>query len=160
MIKQVALLWEKNKNDLREAIKNGVVSTIQNEEYLGGSVDDYKKLIRAIIKYVLNNNDDDGDAEFNTKNIVEIDNGDYQGTLLFMFHVDTYQPSAYDYIITTISYGSCSGCDALQGAFCCPTVDAIVDSLMSICLHLCQHMKKPYLGGWYLEDWDEECQWE
>jgi hypothetical protein len=156
MIKQVALLWEKNKNDLREAIKTGVVSTIQNEEYLNGSVDDYKKLIGAIIKYVLNNHDTG--IKFNTKNITEIDNGDYQGTLLFMFHVDTYQPSAYDYIITTVDYGSCSGCDALQGAFCCPTVDAIVDSLMSICLHLCQHMKKPYLGGWYLEDWDEECQ--
>lgn len=112
MIKQVALLWKKNKNDLREVIKNGVVSTIQNGEYLGGSVDDYKKLIGAIIKYVLNNDDDD--PEFNTKNIVEIDNGDYQGTLLFMFHVDTYQPSACDYIITTVNYGSCSGCDALQ----------------------------------------------
>lgn len=160
MIKQIALLWEKNKNDLREVIKNGVVSTIQNEEYLGGSVDDYKKLIRAIIKYVLNNNDDDGDPEFNTTNITEIDNGDYQGTLLFMFHVDTYQPSAYDYIITTVDYGTCSGCDALQGAFRCPTLDAIVDSLMSICLHLCQHMKKPYLGGWYLEEWDEECEWK
>lgn len=160
MIKQVALLWEKNKNDLREVIKNSVVSTIQNEEYLGASVDDYKKLIGAIIKYVLNNNDDDGDPEFNTTNITEIDNGDYQGTLLFMFHVDTYQPSAYDYIITTVDYGTCSGCDALQGAFRCPTVDAIVDSLMSICLHLCQHMKKPYLGGWYLEDWDEECEWK
>lgn len=157
MIKQVALLWEKNKNDLREIIKNGVVSTIQNEEYLGGS-DDYKKLIGAIIKSILNNNDDS--LEFNTKNITEIDNGHYQGTLLFMFHVDTYQPSAYDYIITTVDYGSCSGCDALQGAFRSSTVDAIVDSLMSICLHLCQHMKKPYLGGWYLEEWDEECEWK
>ena len=158
MIKQVALLWEKNKDNLREVIKNGIVSAIQNEEYLGGSVDDYKKLIGAIIKYVLNN--DDPDPEFNTKNITEIDNGHYQGTLLFMFYVDTYQPSAYDYIITTVDYGTCSGCDALQGAFRCPTVDAIVDSLMSICLHLCQHMKKPYLGGWYLEDWDEECEWK
>ena len=158
MIKQVALLWEKNKDNLREVIKSSIVSTIQKEEDLEESVDDYKKLIRAIIKYIFNNNDNG--PEFNTENIAEIDNGDYQGTLLFMFHVDTYQPFAYDYIITTIDYGSCSGCDALQGAFCYPTVDAIVDSLMSICLHLCQHMKKPYLGGWYLEDWDEECEWE
>lgn len=158
MIKQVALLWEKNKDNLREIIKNGVISTIQNGEYLGGSVDDYKKLITAIIKSVLNNNDDN--LEFNTKNITEIDNGHYQGTLLFMFHVDTYQPSACEYIITTVDYGSCSGCDALQGALCCPTVDGIVDSLMSICLHLCQHMKKPYLGGWHLDFWDEECEWE
>ena len=158
MIKQVVLLWEKNKDNLREVIKNGVVSTIKKEEYLGGSVDDYKKLIGAIIKYVLNNNDDS--FKFNTKNIIEIDNGDCQGTLLFMFHVDTYQPSACDYIITTVNYGTCSGCDALQRAFRCPIADAIVDSLMSICLHLCQHMKKPYLGGWYLEDWDEECEWK
>ena len=158
MIKQVALLWERNKNNLREVIKNSVVSTIRKEEYLGGSVDDYKQLIRAIIKYVLNDNDTG--IKFNTKNIVEIDNGHYQGTLLFVFHLDMYQPPAYNYIITTVDYGSCSGCDALQGAFCCPTVDAIVDSLMSICLHLCQHMKKPYLGGWYLEDWDEECEWK
>lgn len=44
--------------------------------------------------------------------IHEIDDGDYQGTLLFVVAAQGYQPSTY--WATKVSYGSCSGCDTLE----------------------------------------------
>jgi hypothetical protein len=43
-----------------------------------------------------------------------IDDGDYQGTQIFIIPTDTYQPSVKDYVMTDTYYGSCSGCDTLQ----------------------------------------------
>lgn len=44
--------------------------------------------------------------------IHEIDDGFYQGTLLYLIPEDTYQPDKYYYVF--IDYGSCSGCDTLE----------------------------------------------
>ena len=41
-----------------------------------------------------------------------IDDGDYQGTQLFVIAAQGYQPSEYWYV--KMSYGSCSGCDWLE----------------------------------------------
>ena len=43
-----------------------------------------------------------------------IDDGDYQGTQIFVIHLDKYQPDESDYVVTNTYYGSCSGCDTLQ----------------------------------------------
>ena len=40
-----------------------------------------------------------------------VDDGDYQGTMLFLIAAQGYQPSEYFYV--TVAYGSCSGCDTL-----------------------------------------------
>lgn len=73
-----------------------------------------------------------------------IDDGNYQGTLLFIIPKDMYQPSADEYVITTVSYGSCSGCDTLlnisgyeEGI---PNEQQLKD-YMTLCLHLLQRMK-------------------
>lgn len=44
--------------------------------------------------------------------IHQIDDGDYQGTLIFVIGAGGYQPSRYWYV--KVGYGSCSGCDTLQ----------------------------------------------
>ena len=44
--------------------------------------------------------------------ITRIDDGDYQGTLVFIVGEQGYQPDRY--YGTTVSYGSCSGCDTIQ----------------------------------------------
>jgi hypothetical protein len=45
-----------------------------------------------------------------------IDDGHYQGTLVFVVASGGYQPSRY--WTTRVEYGSCSGCDALEAAHC------------------------------------------
>lgn len=52
---------------------------------------------------------------FELNSITVIDNGDYQGTQIFMISLDVYQPDPENYIYTHTYYGSCSGCDTLLG---------------------------------------------
>lgn len=158
MLKKVSLLWEKNKQTLKKELKDDLWKMI-NDGMASASKLDYKWLIKAIIKHILNK-DDEATFSFEDKEIAEIDNGCYQGTLLFLFHTTSYQPSANEYLITKVEYGSCSGCDALQSAVSFTEFNRVIDSLMSICLHICQNIKKPYRGGWMLEKWDEEMSYD
>lgn len=72
-----------------------------------------------------------------------IDDGDYQGTLLFLVPENCYQPSTYWYV--KVSYGSCSGCDTLQDIRCysddVPTSQQVSD-YMTLALHIVQGIKK------------------
>lgn len=92
---------------------------------------------------------------FRTDNMTVLDHGDYQGTLVFILHMNCYQPSVDEYVYTSVDYGSCSACDALQGINeynwdKLPNEEQIKD-YMTLCLHLlqrCNYMK-------YREDEDE-----
>jgi len=57
-------------------------------------------------------NDEEYCPEMDVSKIREIDDGDYQGTLLYIIPEDSYQPSTY--YAASVGYGSCSGCDTLQ----------------------------------------------
>ena len=73
-----------------------------------------------------------------------IDNGDYQGTQIFLIPLDVYQPDVNQYVFTNTYYGSCSGCDTLQGIlyryYETPDENQIKD-LMQLALHLLQKCK-------------------
>lgn len=71
--------------------------------------------------------------------IHRIDDGDYQGTLVFVIGADGYQPSTYWY--TDVSYGSCSGCDALEAAWGYGD-DCNYEGLYLIALHMLQRAKE------------------
>ena len=45
--------------------------------------------------------------------IHEIDDGEYQGCLVYVIAQQGYQPS--NYWVVKVGYGSCSGCDTLEG---------------------------------------------
>lgn len=79
--------------------------------------------------------------KFDTKNILKIDDGDYQGTEIFILHKDVYQPDIEDYVYTNTHYGSCSGCDTLMGIYRyddgLPS-ELQVNDYMNLCLHLLQ----------------------
>lgn len=60
----------------------------------------------------------------------EIDDGDYQGTLLFAVTDNSYQPDQY--VLFKVGYGSCSGCDTIQSA------GSDVNQLWTLCLHMVQ----------------------
>ena len=82
-----------------------------------------------------------------------IDDGDYQGTQIFITPLNTYQPSVEQYVYTNTYYGSCSGCDTLLGIidfFSSKEIgESEIKDLMQLALHLLQKMK-------WLEDTDEE----
>lgn len=74
--------------------------------------------------------------------IVEIDHGDYQGTVVFVIGEAGYQPDTYWYV--QIAYGSCSACDTLQGIQGyddTPPTNEQVRQYMTLALHIVQRMK-------------------
>jgi hypothetical protein len=83
--------------------------------------------------------------------IHKIDDGDYQGTFLFLIPFDSYQPNEFEYLMTYVGYGSCSGCDALQaiqdyGAE--KPTNRQVEDFMRLCKDIITNTIKPYNGGW------------
>lgn len=111
MIKEFCEAWEQNNEKLRSYI-----STHKQKEY-----DTYTELVRILFEYCINPYMDElsiatcGNISFSIDEMTVIDNGDYQGTLLFIIPRNTYQPNTSDYIFTSVYYGSCSCCDTLQG---------------------------------------------
>lgn len=100
----------------------------------------YKSIIEAVVTHIRG---EDGYGEPDPKRIHQIDDGDYQGTLVFVIAAGGYQPSDYWYV--KVGYGSCSGCDTLQG-ICgysddLPTPDQI-SQYMTLALHIVQGLKK------------------
>ena len=146
MVKRFVYAWDRNKDKLEEFIK-----THKQEEY-----DSYEELVKLLFNVVIN----PGCKEFKypwcegfkTDDILEIDNGDYQGSLIYILHIDTYQPSVCEYVYTSVEYGSCCVCDTLQGIESrgnysdeLPNEQQVKD-YMELCLDLLQncHMMKEY----------------
>lgn len=72
----------------------------------------YEDILKAILDEVINPYTDD---KWDSEKIHVIDDGDYQGCQIFVVPMDTCQPSPYQYLTTYQDYGSCSGCDLLEG---------------------------------------------
>ena len=111
MIKEFCEAWEKNNGRLREYISS----------HDQGEYSSYGALVRKLFEHCINPymknliKNSCGDETFSIDKITEIDNGDYQGTLLFIIPRNIYQPGVSDYVFTSVYYGSCSYCDTLQG---------------------------------------------
>lgn len=96
-----------------------------------------------MVEYILNADGEDN-MNINANEISVINDGNYQGTLIFMMHKETYQPDPEEYYWTHNFYGSCSGCDALlniseydEGL---PN-EKQVRGYMNLCLHIIQRLK-------------------
>lgn len=129
MIKEFVKAWDKRKSDLEKYFK-----THKNSEYHG-----YISLVKLLFQVVIN---PEVKSEYDLELIHEIDDGDYQGTVLFIIPQNTYQPCASQYVFTSAYYGSCSVCDTLQGIQDrrwdeLPDAEQ-VDEYMALCLHLLQ----------------------
>lgn len=133
MIQELINQWEENKHKLEEYFK-----TTNQSEYSGS----YKNILIKIFEICIPNADDN--YKFDVKKMTVIDDGNYQGTQIFIIPKNTYQPNIEDYVVTNTYYGSCSGCDTLQGI--CKYEDGIptdkqVKEYMTLALHLVQKMK-------------------
>lgn len=148
MIRIAAIQWDKNKDLLRERLAT--------ETGLGYC--SYLDLVKLTFDVIFNTNTAFANVYgfykekwLNIDRITEIDDGDYQGTFLFVIPFDTYQPSNYEYLMTSVCYGSCSGCDVLQNIQMnvegLLTVPQIAD-FMSLCKDLVCNAIKPYNYGW------------
>ena len=105
----------------------------------------YAELVEAVIRVVSDPDADDyANPQPDPERIHVINDGDYQGTLLFVIGDTGYQPSDYWYV--KISYGSCSGCDTLEGVGWWGDEEAAteeqVDDYMTLALHIVQGLKK------------------
>lgn len=126
MIKEFVELFMSNKQKLEDV-------------FAEAHPDNYKSIVKAVVS-VLN------DGRYGApdhERIHEIDDGDYQGTLVYIIAETGYQPSEYWYV--KVGYGSCSGCDTLEGireySSDKPTAEQVRD-YMTLALHIVQGMKR------------------
>ena len=134
MIQEIIKKWEENKYKLEEYF-----STTKQEKFAS-----YEAIVQQIFELVINS-DEDSYERFNVNKMTVIDDGYYQGTQIFIIPKDTYQPNIDDYLITHTYYGSCSGCDVIEGirnySSGLPT-EQQVKEYMILALHLVQKMKR------------------
>ena len=133
MITELVKQWQENKHKLEEYFK-----TTKQDEY-----DSYETIVEKVFEICIPKATDYSGWDLDKMTV--IDDGDYQGTQIFIIPTDTYQPSVEDYVMTDTYYGSCSGCDTLQAIseydYDLPT-DEQVKEYMTLALHLVQKLKR------------------
>lgn len=137
MLKIMRDRWAKNEGKLKAAI-----------EFLDINILDYKDLVRLTFREIFNN-DENGRDVLNLERITEIDDGSYQGTLIYLIPFDCYEPDESDYLMTYVGYGSCSGCDALQsiqGSWI--SRERQEKDILTLCKDIITNTVKPYNYGW------------
>lgn len=142
MIKEFVLRWENNKSKLREYFRS---FKRKNDEGMHRHLT-YTNIVKKIVEIIINEGKECG--YYDAENMTVIDDGDYQGTLIFIVPKNIYQPDFNGYIVTHNDYGSCSGCDILEGIDSDYWGDYFneeqVNDLITLSLHILQKFK--YLG--------------
>jgi hypothetical protein len=128
MIKEFVQKWEERKREIREKF------TVSHPE-------SYEDIVRAVIEILYDEDAYDGTP--NPECIHEIDDGDYQGTLVYVVAESGYQPRTYWYV--RVDYGSCSGCDTLEAIRQYdgePPTEEQTIQYMRLALHILQGLKQ------------------
>lgn len=141
MLTIIKTQWNVN----REHLKGEITKFLNEKEYPC-----YQDLVELVFKEVYNYGLEDynGVEAIKIDAITEIDNGDYQGTLLFLLPFDTCQPAEYEYLMTYADYGSCSGCDTLQSIMSDSNRERQEKDLLKLCEDILTNTIKPYNCGW------------
>ena len=102
----------------------------------------YYAIVKAVVSLIANTYEEQGYGQPDPDRIHAIDDGEYQGTLLFVIAAREYQPSDYWYV--RVAYGSCSGCDTLESIREYdddpPSAEQVKD-YMELALHIVQGLK-------------------
>lgn len=142
MLKIIVSQWEKNKDELRSVLSKIDLNDIG-----------WADLVRLTFEIIYNNDLAEIECDMlDLEAIHEIDDGNYQGTLLFLIPFKSYQPREYEYLMTYVGYGSCSGCDALLSIRSGETCEAKVNEFMGLCKDILTNTIKPYNDGWREND--------
>lgn len=110
-------------------------------EFKANRVPSYEEIFQRVIAALNNNAAQDEYGWPSPKRITVIDDGDYQGTRVFVVGANGYQPSTYWFCL--VSYGSCSGCDALQQVqgWDDEVTDKEAEATWTLALHMVQSLK-------------------
>lgn len=141
MIQQFVDNWFKNEAATRAAFE-------------AKRPDEYSDIVRAAVRAMVHEDDDIGwDSAFpDPDRIHEIDDGNYQGTKLYVIGEKGYQPDVYWYV--RVAYGSCSVCDTLESLrdmgwrlanddLARLTLDSDrIDGYMTMALHVVQQFRR------------------
>lgn len=155
MVKIVKENWDKYREDLQMAIRRRIGGPDEYYDELS-----YRDLVSLACGVILRDPNSDGYI-LDHDNVHVIDDGEYQGTLIFLIPYHTYQPSANQYIMCCSWYGSCSGCDTLQAIYSDyryehKNKERCVNELLMLCKDILCTMTKPYNSGWQHDpDWEE-----
>lgn len=149
MLKYCLNKWNENKVLLEEKLKKDATLNCCGYDYL----------VKLIVDFILNPGIEYYEDHWDSDHITVVDNGDYQGTQLFLIPRKIYQPGEYDYLMTYVSYGSCSGCDTLLSIQEWDNkllTENQVKDFMTLCKDLLTGMIKPYNSGWRSDEGFEE----
>lgn len=143
MIELFVMAWDAYKNNLSEYI-----ASHRQEEY-----NSYEKIVKMLFEQVINPYMKIHHSNlFELEMLHEIDDGDHSGTLLYIIPQQgrLNEPEPWEYVITYVYYGSCSGCDALMhiSNYDDDLPDAEqVEEYTKLCLDILQHCKYPFRYG-------------
>ena len=105
MIKQFVKAWDTNNELLLREFEQRCPSS-------------YKDILEKLVKIVINPYlQKHPEIEYpmneglDIDRMTVIDDGEYQGTTIYVIPYNCYQPSVDEYVFTNNYYGSCSGCD-------------------------------------------------
>ena len=151
MIKIIRDAWAKNHKDLEEVLRN-----IEDLNVI-----DYEWLVKTTFETVYNKYVADVfHDELDCNRMTVIDDGSYQGTVLFLVPFNMLSPGPDDYLMTHVYYGSCSGCDTLERILIMDIYDfekedyteapneEQVQDLLALCKDIMTNTIKPYNYGW------------
>lgn len=148
MLKILKKKWAKNSDKLFKKISEVYTDDCSSWD------SNYADLVKLTFDIIYNDENNWDCDTLDVDHITEVDNGDYQGTLLFLIPFRTYQPSEGEYLMTYIGYGSCTVCDALQSALCNDD-EQRTKELFAIAKDLITNAIRPYNHGWqYDGDFD------
>jgi len=112
----------------------------------------YKDIVTSVVRVLAVDEAGEDYGQPDPSKIHVIDDGDYQGTQLFVIAENSYQPDKYWTVF--VRYGSCSGCDTLERLRDDdyrryddedkdrPVKPEVVEQLMTMALHVVQEMKE------------------
>jgi hypothetical protein len=127
MIQEFVNRFTENKEKVKKQLRGKVISS-------------YEEIVKIAISSLEDRNSD-YEYDIDSSRIHSVDDGDYQGTILFVIAAKGYQPSDYWYV--KFSYGSCSCCDTLQGINDeCDDEKTRIESYITLMLHIIQNLKK------------------
>ena len=113
--------------------------SVLREKFAAKHPDAYIDIVKAVVDVIKG---ESTYGEPDATRIHQIDDGDFQGTLVFVIAAGGYQPWEYWYV--KVGYGSCSGCDTLEGirdySDELPTKEKI-DAYVTLALHIVQGFK-------------------
>ena len=127
MDKKIVAAWDANKAKVQAFFE-------------AAHPESYKAVVTAVVQMLHDASNDY--AKPDPERVHEIDDGNYQGTLVYVIGSTGYQPDDYWYV--KVGYGSCSGCDTLESIRKYtddkPTAYQ-VKKYMTLALHIIQGMR-------------------